>query len=206
MYNFISKSLNICSGVFFVIVIALIASAPVFAEDASPEQENLELPSKGTVTVGMSIGALTIIGVDLRFTMRETQSPWIFGVRYMDVKDDFINEAAYGLPDDKSDKLYTKKIGVFANYLFRPRANHSLYASGAMYSVTKRLVCDSESDSDSTANIYFGGGYQGRWTGGFGYQVGILFSPFNSSTLKTTNCESEENGDIDVNVSLVFGF
>ena len=48
----------------------------------------------------------------------ESGVPWLIGLRYLDIKDDFINESAAGLPNDEADKEYTKRVGLCFDYIF----------------------------------------------------------------------------------------
>lgn len=152
--------------------------------------------------VGIELGALVIIGTDLRVSYREVGSPYQFGIRYLNIKDDFINESAVDLPNDESDKVYTRRTGFYMNYLF----SNSFYVAGAFYNTTTELECGPESDSESKAGIYFGGGLQGRWTEHFGYNVGVLVSPMAGTDLKTTYCSSESDADFDVHASVFYTF
>lgn len=172
----------------------VVCSSPAHAADAVSET--------GGAEIGIEVGALTIIGADLRLSYRETDSPYQFGIRYLNIKDDFINETSVGFPGDESDKVYTRRTGVYVNYLF----SNSFYLAGAFYNTTTELECGPDSDSESKAGIYFGGGLQGRWTDRFGYNVGLLISPMAGSDLNTTNCSSESDADFDVHVSLFYLF
>lgn len=192
--------------IILVILFALTLPAPVIAEDEKVALADTRNLSEDRLNVNLGIGVLTLIGLDLRLLMRKGHSPLAVGVRYLNIKDDFVNESAAGLPNNASDKLYTQRAGLEVNYLFRPQSNHSFYVSGGLFVTTETLKCDTESDSESSAAPFVGGGYQGHWLKGFGYQLGLLFSPFSSTNLKTTNCESQESGDFDVNASLVFSF
>lgn len=162
--------------------------------------------SSGDFQAGIEVGVLTILGIDLRLFFREAESPWIYGLRYLDIEDDFVNEAAVDLPNDESDRSYTVRSGLFANYLFHPLEEKSFFLSGALYSTTLKIECNSQSDSSSFVSIYLGGGFQRQWKSGFGYRVGVLLSPFVTTKLETPECSSESNGDIDLDVSLTYIF
>ena len=177
------------------------------ADDSPSESINQVYQQAGKYETGMEIGVLIFLGADFRLFYREYDSPWVFGMRYLNIKDDFINESAAGFPNDESDKQYTKRAGIYLDYLFINRANAgSYYLSGALYQTTKKIECDSESDSDSATSLYFGGGYQGSFGSQFGYKIGVLLSPFVSLEHNTTICSSEESGDFDLDVSLTFKF
>jgi len=187
-------------------VIALVGATPILAEEDNAVQVDTQKAPDPRYNIAAGIGILTIIGLDMRLLIRESQSPWLFSLRYLNTKDDFINEAVAGLPEDASDKLYTKRVGPEVYYLFSPYNNYSFYVGGGLIATTKKLTCHNESDSISNKRLFFGGGLHRQWTSGFGYQFGILLSPNNVSTLKTTFCQNDEGGDFDINISLLFGF
>ena len=183
------------------------------ADDSLSESINHEKQSEDSSETGIEIGVLVTLGSDFRVFHRKSDSPWLFGVRYLDIKDDFMNESAVGLPSDESDKYYTKTSGLYFNYLFNHRYldDGSYYLSGAIYNTTRKLECDSlsgssESDSESATSVYFGGGYQGRWGNGLGYKIGLLVSPFVNFELNTSTCSEVDESDIDLNLSLIFAF
>jgi len=156
---------------------------------------------------GVQLGVLIILGPDIRLFYQQQKSLWVFGIRYLDIKDDFVNESVVGFPDDKSDKLFTKTVGIYTDYVFNNQANSgSFYASGALYQTTKKLKCDSITDSDAATALYFGGGYQGTFSSHVGFKIGLLFSPFVNLKQNTDVCSNEESGDIDVDVGLTYKF
>lgn len=156
---------------------------------------------------GVSVGALVFLGPDFRLYHREADSPILIGLRYIDITDDFINEGAAGLPNDSSDKSYTTRTGIYMDYLFnRYSYDDAYYLSAALFQTTKEIKCYGETDDDSKAGLYFGGGYRGSFGKHFGYTIGMLFSPFTSFDLKTTQCSSKENGDFDLNASITYTF
>ena len=74
----------------------------------------------------------------------------------------------------------------------------------------KKKKCGSESDSDSDASVYFGRGYQGRWSKHFGYKIGLIMSPFvkfkQAMTICESESESESDGDFDLDIGIIFIF
>lgn len=197
--------MNHCLLLLTTVVMAISYSGAIAEEDQS-ELTNNQNQSIHTSETGVEIGALFLIGVDLRIFYRKMGSPWLYGFRYLDIKDDFINESYAGLPNDESDKEYTNRVGFYFNYLFNHSYDKSFYLGGAIYNSMNKIECASESDSDSTLGIYFGGGYRGRLGKSLGYKLGMLLSPFVSHDLNTSICSSESDMDIDVNASLVFTF
>jgi len=156
---------------------------------------------------GVEIGILIFLGPDIRLFYHQHDTPWVFGFRYLDIKDDFINETAVGFTNDESDKLYTKTVGIYTDYIFNNRADTgSFYASGALYQTTKKLKCYAETDSDSATSLYVGGGYQRSFRNQFGYKIGVLFSPFVNLEQSTAVCSNEEGGDFDLDVGLTYKF
>lgn len=155
---------------------------------------------------GIEIGALIIIGADFRVFYRKLDSPWLFGFRYLDTEDDFVNEAAVGFPNDESDRQLTTTSGIYLNYLFDHLEDNSFYLSGALNKTTVELRCGSDTDSDSATGLYFGGGYRRFWGDHFGFKIGLLVSPFADLELNTSTCSSTSNSDIDLDTSLVIKF
>ena len=155
---------------------------------------------------GIEVGALIVIGADFRIFYRELDSPWLFGFRYLNTEDDFVNEGAVGLPNEESDRELRNTSGVFLNYLFDHLDDNSFYLSGALYNTTVELQCWGESASDSATSIYFGGGYRRFWGDHFGFKLGLLVSPFVDLEPTTSTCSSTSNSDIDLDVSLVIKF
>ena len=137
------------------------------ADDSASDLINQEEQHADNSEIGIEIGVLTTVGSDYRISYRKLDTPWIFGFRYLDTKEGFINDAAFGLTPDDSDQVYTKRTGLYVNYFLNWPDNESFYLSGALYNTTLRLECGFESDSDSAASIYFGGGYQGNLGNGF---------------------------------------
>ena len=157
--------------------------------------------------IAVEIGVLVFLGPDVRVSYHQPETPFIFGFRYLDIKDDFINESAAGFPSDESDKMYTKRTGFYLDYLFNSLPNTaSYYVSGALYKTTEKLKCYSESDTDSATSLYFGGGYRGYFSNQFGYKIGLLMSPFVNLKQTTSYCSNDESGDIDIDVSLTYTF
>ena len=194
----------------FLLLIALFTNtcfSSALADNLQPEPENNANQQSVRSETGIEIGALIFLGPDIRFYYRETDSPWAFGIRYLDIEDDFIYEPAVGFSNDESDKLFTKTVGIYADYLFNNSAGAaSFYASGALYKTTKTLECFSETDSDSAISLYFGGGYQGAFSNQIGYKVGMLISPFVNFEQSVSGCSNEESSDFDLDVSLIFRF
>lgn len=156
--------------------------------------------------MGIEIGALIILGADFRVSYRRFDSPWLFGLRYLDTEDDFVNEGAVGLPNDESDRELSNTAGFFLNYLFDPVDDDSFYVSAALYKTELELQCGGESARDSGSGVYFGGGYRKFWSGHFGFKLGVLVSPFVDLEAATPFCSSTSNSNIDLDVSLVFRF
>jgi len=155
---------------------------------------------------GIEVGALIVIGADFRIFYRKLDSPWLFGFRYLNTEDDFVNEGAAGLPNEESDRELRNTSGVFLNYLFDHLDDNSFYLSGALYDTTVELQCWGESASDSATSIYFGGGYRGFWGDHFGFKLGMIVSPFVDLEPTTSTCNTTSNSDIDLDVSLVIKF
>jgi len=177
------------------------------ADDASSESINQDTIDTDRAEMGIEIGALIFLGPDFRIYYHQSDSPWVFGIRYLDIEDDFVNESAVGLPGDESDREYTKRSGVYVDYLFSDQPDTgSFYATGALYKTTITIECNSVSDSDSATSLYIGGGYRGSFGKNFGYNLGLQFSPFVSMEQTTPYCSQTSDGDIDLNVDLIIKF
>ena len=177
------------------------------ADDPQPELKIHGKQTENKTGIAIEIGVLVFLGPDFRVSYHQLETPFIFGIRYMDIKDDFINESAAGFPSDESDKVYTKRTGFFLDYLFNTLPNTaSYYVSGALYKTTEKLECYPESDTDSATSLYFGGGYRGYFRNQFGYKIGLLMSPFVNLKQTTSYCSNDESGDFDIDVSLTYTF
>jgi hypothetical protein len=193
-------------GILIAFATTLFLSAAM-AEDTKTKTATIEIENDGETHIGVAVGALVFLGSDMRVFYRKTDSPWVFGFRYLDIEDDFVNEYAVGLPDDGSDKELTTRVGVYTNYLFNsaPYAS-SWFVSGALLSTKSELRCGGESNSDTYTGPYIGGGYQGRFSEHFGYEIGLLMAPFAKLETRTSICESDSSGDVDANLSLTLMF
>ena len=150
---------------------------------------------------GVEIGALIFLGADFQVFHRPKGSRWMFGVRYLDIEDDFINFDA-----DETDKETLTISGPFVRYLFEPDRRETYYLSGAIYEMTQKIECDLGSDKDSDTSLYLGGGFMGWRDQAISYNIGILMAPWASVETDTGDCSSEIDGGIDVNASIIFTF
>jgi len=185
----------------------LLCFSDALADDSRSESTDQDKQHTDTSEIGIGIGILIFLGPDFRIFYRQSDSPWVFGLRYLDYEDDFVNESAAGLPGDESDREYTKRFGIYVDYLFTTQPDEgSFYLTGALFKTTKTIECFSESDSDSGTGPYFGGGYRGSFGEHFGYNIGLLLSPFVKLEQTTSDCSSESDADFDLNVDLIFKF
>lgn len=176
------------------------------AEEPVSDENNPEGADVDDTEVGLELGALIILGADFRVYYRKLDSPWLYGVRFLNIEDDFINESAAGLPGSDSDREYTRRTGFYASYLLDHNSDESFYFSGALYNTKLKIKCGGESNSDSTTTPYFGGGFQGRWENNIRYNIGLLLAPFANLETSTTLCSSESSGDLDLDASLILEF
>ena len=190
----------------FLLIPGCLSTPLVYAAETSSKSNDLEIPNSEDLEIGIEIGVLTLLGSDFRFFIRQTDSPWVIGYRFLDIEDDFINEGAVGLSDDDSDREFTKRTGPYVAYLFNEASSESYYISAAFYDVETRVKCSLGEDSDSTTSLYFGGGFQKKWSSGLGYNIGLLLSPTADLSVDANNCSSEGEGDFDLNASLFFTF
>ena len=190
----------------FLLLLGCLSMSLAYASETSPQVNNSELANAEGPEFGIEIGALTLLGTDLRFFFRQPASPWIVGFRFLDIEDDFINEWAVGVPGDDSDREFTKRSGLYLDYLFDETGNQSYYVSGALYRTETRVVCSLGEGSDSASSLYFGGGFRKKWNAHLGYNIGLLLSPFADLSVDANNCSSESEGDFDLNASLLFSF
>ena len=192
---------------FWISLVLLLSCLNATATDSLSESINHDKEHADKFEIGLEVGALVFIGLDFRVYYRRVESPWVFGIRYLDIDDDFINESEAGLPEEESDREYTKRYGISFDYLFNTQTNaDSFYLTGAIYKTTLTIKCNAESDSDSAIGPYFGGGYRGSFGDHFGYDVGLHISPFVTLTPTTSSCSSESNSDFDVNLGLIVKF
>lgn len=188
------------------VLIYFFPAKAVLAAITEPLSTNTENNPQSELGFGVEIGALSFLGTDLRLTYHQPDTPWSYGLRYLNIKDNFINEAQVGLPGDASDKIYTIRSGVFLNYNVGMVGTNTFYLSGALYQVTEKIICGGESASDSGSGIYFGAGFNKRWPGGFGYNLGLLITPMVQLSETTPNCSNDTGGDIDINASVTYTF
>ena len=190
----------------FLLFLGCLSMSLAYASETSPQANNTESANAEGPEIGFEIGALTLLGTDLRFFFRQPDSPWIVGFRFPDIEDDFINAGAVGVPGDDSDREFTKRSGLYLDYLFDETGNGSYYVSGALYRTETRVVCSQGEGSDAASSLYFGGGFRKKWNAHLGYNIGLLLSPFADLSVDANNCSSESEGDFDLNASLLFSF
>jgi len=203
--KFLNTSLSISIEIY-LLFLGYFFTPLVYATEDSSKSNNLEIRNTQAIEIGIEIGALTLLGTDVRLFFRQADSPWLIGYRFLDIEDDFINEAVVGLPGDDSDKEFTKRSGPYVNYLFNETGNGSFYITGALYQVKTTVVCTLGEDSDSATSIYLGGGYRKKWNSNLGYNIGLLLSPTTNLSVDSNDCSSESEGDFDLNASLIFAF
>jgi len=189
-----------------LLLTACLDTPRAYAAETPAGPDSLETRKSPAMEVGFEIGALTLLGTDVRVFFRQADSPWVIGYRLLDIEDDFVNEAAVGLPGDDSDKEYTKRSGLYVTYLFNANGSESYYLSGALYRAETTVVCSLGQGSDSATSPYFGGGYRKKWNANMGYDIGLMLSPGASLSVETPDCSSESGGDFDLNASLMFTF
>ncbi|MDH3220324.1 MAG: hypothetical protein OEO19_12390 [Gammaproteobacteria bacterium] len=203
--KFFPTILSIVIAKFFLFLGCLSTSIG-YAAETSSKLNDLEIQKTEGPEIGIEIGALTLLGSDFRLFYRQADSPWIIGYRFLDIEDDFINEWVVGFPDDDSDREFTERSGPYVAYLFNAAGNESYYLSGALYRVETKIVCSLGEDSDAATSVYFGGGFQKKWSSNLGYNIGLLLSPTADLSIDANNCSSESEGDFDLNASLFFTF
>lgn len=188
-----------------MIIMTIHSSYALAANQQTAENDENNKPEEDT-EFSIEIGALTVIGTDLRISSRIPGTPLEIGIRYLDIDDDFINEGAAGFPNDQSDRRYTTRTGLVIDYLFGRPSSDSFYVSGAFYNTNMKIECENETDSTSVSTFYFGGGYRRQWQNGFGFRLGILMSPFVDTKLETSGCSEEGSGDVDLNLNITYTF
>ncbi len=193
---------------FFIVLMLLLSSLHMTANDSSTDLTEETEEHTARSEIGIEVGALIFLGADFRAYYRQLDSPWAVGIRYLNIEDDFVNESAAGLPEEGSDREYTKRFGIYVDYLFDKQPDTgSFYLTGSLYKTTKTIECFSESASDSAIGPYIGGGYRGSFGEHFGYDIGLHLSPFvKLNTATTSGCSSESNGDFDINAGLILKF
>jgi len=102
-----------------VVTILLLCFSHAIANDSLSGPTGQDKQHEDTSEIGIGVGILIFLGPDFRIFYRQSDSPWVFGLRYLDINDDFMNESAVGLPADESDKEYTKRFGIYFDYLLK---------------------------------------------------------------------------------------
>lgn len=190
-----------------IAIVFLLCSLYAEADDSLSHAISQDQEHAKSSEISIEVGALIFIGLDFRVFYRQIDSPWVFGLRYLDIEDDFVNESVVGAPEDSSDKLHTQTYGIYFDYLFNTQANTgSFYLTGALFKTTQTLKCYSESDSDSAFAPYFGGGWRGSLGDHFGYDIGLLLSPFVKLETATSTCSNESSGAFDIDLGLIIKF
>ncbi len=176
----------------------------VFSGLMSANAKDQPIENRGIFSI--EVGALVVLGADFQIYYRREGEPLLFGFRYLETEDDFVNEAYLGLPGDDSDKEFITRSGPFIRYLFSPEANESYYLSAALFKTTEKIECGAVSNEDSATSPYFGGGYMGWADQTVSYNIGFMLAPSANLEVDAGGCESESDGGFDLSLGLALNF
>ncbi len=175
------KNRNIC---LFVLLMSLILSA-----------------NADEVTVAFGLFNLAENGADVRAGFRQEQSHWQYGYRYVRWTDTFYDPYT-GAAHSKTTEILT---GPIVNYLFKNESRHSAYVGVSLLKWSRTetpLLVAAPSDTQSTTDLYFGGGYMGK-IGEMGhYNAGMYLSPTAKMNTQTAISSSDQSGSFDIQLQL----
>ncbi len=163
----------------------------------------------GEYQIGLGIGFLGRDGVDLDLGYRPEQSHFQYGLRYLRGKSSTTDPYSPGLV--LADKTETW-AGPQVVYLFDPEADGTYYVGASLLRYTQKIqdlpVAGriSNSNTVSSTDLYFGGGYIGHLGKSVYYNVGLFISPTFSMTNQTLYGSTEKKGNFDPHVQIGFAF
>ncbi|MBI4807817.1 MAG: hypothetical protein HY799_02545 [Nitrosomonadales bacterium] len=152
-------------------------------------------------TVAVGVFNFAEAGADIQASYRVDQSHWQYGYRYVSWTDTF-HDPYTGNAHSKTTETLT---GPVVNYLFRNESRHSAYVGVSLLNWTRTetpLLVVAPSDTQSTTDLYFGGGYMGRFGSAGYYNAGMYLSPTAELKTQTAISSSEQSGNFDIQLQV----
>ncbi len=152
-------------------------------------------------TVALGVFNLANNGTDFQASYREGQSHWQYGYRYVQWTDTFHDPFTGRAHSDTTETL----TGPVVNYLFWNESRHTPYAGVAVLKWTRTetpLLVVAPSSTQATTDLYFGGGFRGRFGEMGYYNAGMYLSPTPHLATQTAITASEQSGNFDIQLQL----
>lgn len=152
-------------------------------------------------TVAVGVFNFAEAGADIQASYRVDQSHWQYGYRYVSWADTF-HDPYTGNAHSKTTETLT---GPIVNYLFRNESRHSPYVGVSLLKWTRTetpLLVVAPSSTQSTTDLYFGGGYMGRFGSAGYYNAGMYLSPTAEMKTQTAISSSEQSGNFDIQLQV----
>lgn len=154
----------------------------------------------------VGIGIFTLGGgADFQVNYRPPQTHYQFGYKYTRWTDEFQDPYAGTYLTSTTESL----SGPIFNYLFHPESKGSFYLGISLLTWSRTetaLAISSPPDSQSTTDIYFGGGYTNA-LGSFGYyNLGMYLSPTAQLNTQTAISSEQSKGSIDLQLQIGIAF
>lgn len=152
-------------------------------------------------SIALGIINLADEGADISLGYRMQQSHWQYGLRYLRWSDTFHDPYTGNAHSKTTDTL----AGLTANYLFSNEARHSGYVGISLLKWTRTetpLLVAAPSDTQSSIDPYFGGGYMGR-IGSMGYyNAGMYLAPTAKMKTQTAISSTDQSGNFDIQLQI----
>jgi hypothetical protein len=151
--------------------------------------------------VALGVFNLASNGSDVQVSYRLDKSHWQYGYRYVRWTDTSSD------PFTGRDLTKTTQTlqGPVVRYLFKNESRHSPYVGGSLLKWTQTetpIALPGPSDTASTTDLYFGGGYMGRFGSVGYYNAGMFISPTAKMKTQTAISSSEQSGNFDIQLQI----
>lgn len=140
-------------------------------------------------------------GAEFQVNFREAQSHWQYGLRYQKWSETFHDPYTGNVHSKTSDTL----MGPVVYYLFQNESRHSAYVGVSLLNWSRTetpLAVAGASASGSTTDLYFGGGYMGRFGEMGYYNAGMFIAPTAEMNTAIAISTTEESGHFDIQLQL----
>jgi len=159
--------------------------------------------------IAVGIFNLARDGGDIQLNFRPEKDHWQLFLRYMQFEDMFVDPYSGNQHSKTRDSLF----GPGVNYLFKNESLQSAYVGISLLHWTRTetpvLVTGPPNMTAMTASRwdpYFGGGYQGRFSGHGYYNAGIFLAPTAKMNTQTAISSEEQSGNFDVQLQIGFAW
>ncbi|HEY6095769.1 MAG TPA: hypothetical protein VIU93_12535 [Gallionellaceae bacterium] len=160
----------------------------------SPRADELQLM--------LGAGIFAKDGAEWQINYRQSDSRFQFGYRYVRWKE--VTEDPFtGRPIAENPASMT---GPLVNYQFTPEDSSTFYVGVELLKWTRTEIALNvvlPPDTESTTDLYFGGGFSGRIGRHFVYNLGLYLSPSAQLNTRLSNGNStESSGNLDGQVQI----